>query len=74
MTLGTPHHGAPLERGGTWIDTLLGVSRYSALGRHADPQLELDFGEARRWVALGANHLDLLSRADVYAKLLELLP
>jgi len=28
--LGTPHHGAPLERGGNWIDTLLGVSRYSA--------------------------------------------
>jgi len=28
--LGTPHHGAPLERGGSWIDTLLAVSRYSA--------------------------------------------
>ena len=150
VTLGTPHHGAPLERGGNWIDTLLGVSRYSAplvrlgqlrsagvtdlrygnvldahwegrdrfahggdprgalalpegvtcvaiaaslsaapgpapsgdglvpvdsaLGRHADPQLELDFGEARRWIAYGANHLDLLSSAAVYAKLLELLP
>lgn len=34
ITLGTPHHGAPLERGGNWIDVLLGVSRYSApLGR-----------------------------------------
>jgi len=34
ITLGTPHHGAPLERGGNWIDLLLGVSRYSApLGR-----------------------------------------
>jgi pimeloyl-ACP methyl ester carboxylesterase len=34
VTLGTPHHGAPLERGGNWIDLLLGVSRYSApLGR-----------------------------------------
>ena len=30
ITLGTPHHGAPLERGGNWIDLLLGVSRYSA--------------------------------------------
>jgi pimeloyl-ACP methyl ester carboxylesterase len=30
ITLGTPHHGAPLERGGSWIDLLLGVSRYSA--------------------------------------------
>jgi pimeloyl-ACP methyl ester carboxylesterase len=24
--LGTPHHGAPLERGGAWVDFLLGVS------------------------------------------------
>jgi pimeloyl-ACP methyl ester carboxylesterase len=30
ITLGTPHHGAPLERGGNWIDLLLGISRYSA--------------------------------------------
>jgi pimeloyl-ACP methyl ester carboxylesterase len=29
-TLGTPHHGAPLERGGNWVDVLLGMSRYSA--------------------------------------------
>jgi hypothetical protein len=28
--LGTPHHGAPLERGGNWIDTLLEISAYSA--------------------------------------------
>jgi pimeloyl-ACP methyl ester carboxylesterase len=28
--LGTPHHGAPLERGGSWVDLLLGVSSYSA--------------------------------------------
>jgi pimeloyl-ACP methyl ester carboxylesterase len=28
--LGSPHHGAPLERGGNWLDVLLGVSRYSA--------------------------------------------
>ena len=28
--LGTPHHGAPLERGGNWVDILLGVSKYSA--------------------------------------------
>jgi len=30
ITLGAPHHGAPLERGGNWIDLLLGISRYSA--------------------------------------------
>lgn len=28
--LGTPHHGAPLERGGNLFETLLGISRYSA--------------------------------------------
>jgi len=28
--LGTPHHGAPLERGGNWVDVVLGLSRYSA--------------------------------------------
>ncbi len=30
ICLGTPHHGAPLERGGNWVDFLLGISRYSA--------------------------------------------
>jgi pimeloyl-ACP methyl ester carboxylesterase len=30
MCLGSPHHGAPLERGGSWVDVLLGISRYSA--------------------------------------------
>ena len=34
VCLGSPHHGAPLERGGSWIDVLLDISRYSApLGR-----------------------------------------
>jgi hypothetical protein len=28
--LGTPHHGAPLERGGHWIDVLIGASPYTA--------------------------------------------
>ena len=27
--LGTPHHGAPLERAGNWVDVILGSSRYS---------------------------------------------
>jgi hypothetical protein len=30
VCLGTPHHGAPLERAGSWIDVLLGAHRYSA--------------------------------------------
>jgi len=28
--LGSPHHGAPLERAGSWIDMLLGISPYTA--------------------------------------------
>ena len=28
--LGTPHHGAPLERAGHWIDLVLGATPYSA--------------------------------------------
>jgi pimeloyl-ACP methyl ester carboxylesterase len=28
--LGTPHHGAPLERGGQWIDSLLRTTGYTA--------------------------------------------
>jgi len=146
--LGTPHHGAPLERGGNWVDMLLSASPYSAplarlgkirsagitdlrfgnlvdedwnkrdrfessgdsrvavplpkrvacyaicattgeeagdlsdrligdgivplasaLGRHANPRLALHFDESRQWVAYGINHLDLLSRPEVYARI-----
>ncbi|HET7755449.1 MAG TPA: alpha/beta fold hydrolase [Anaeromyxobacteraceae bacterium] len=28
--LGTPHHGAPLERGGNWVDLVLGINPYTA--------------------------------------------
>ena len=28
--LGTPHHGAPLEKGGNWIDGILEINSYSA--------------------------------------------
>jgi pimeloyl-ACP methyl ester carboxylesterase len=28
--LGTPHHGAPLERGGNWVDMVLAISPYTA--------------------------------------------
>jgi pimeloyl-ACP methyl ester carboxylesterase len=30
LCLGSPHHGAALERGGNWVGILLGISRYSA--------------------------------------------
>ena len=146
--LGTPHHGAPLERGGNVVDRLLGHSRYtaplarlgkirsagitdlrygnlveqdwkgrdrfersgdvrttvplpegvqcytiaattanktgtitarligdgmvplaSALGRHRDPGRTLAFPQSRRWIGYGMNHLDLLSRCEVHARL-----
>ena len=43
----------------------------SALGRHARPELSLAFPEAHRWVALGVNHLGLLSSPAVFAQLRE---
>ena len=143
--LGTPHHGAPLERGGNWIDILLGSAPYaaplarlgkirsagitdlrygylrdedwagndrfarraddraplplpagvtcfaaaaalgetpaackgrlwgdslvpvgSALGRHRRDAYDLGIPDDRTWVGYGMNHLDLLSRPDVY--------
>jgi pimeloyl-ACP methyl ester carboxylesterase len=30
ICLGTPHHGAPYERAGNWVDIALGISPYSA--------------------------------------------
>ncbi|MES2957622.1 MAG: alpha/beta hydrolase [Pseudomonadota bacterium] len=30
VCLGTPHHGAPLERAGHWVDILLGATPYAA--------------------------------------------
>ncbi len=30
VCLGTPHHGAPLERGGSWLEALFGTSHFSA--------------------------------------------
>jgi hypothetical protein len=146
--LGTPHHGAPLERAGHWIDVVLGAAPYaapfarltqvrsagitdlrhgnlldedwvggdrhergadrrqhlplpdklrcyaaaasvgkqvddlkdrllgdglvpvdSALGRHPNPMRTLAFAADRQWLAHGTNHMELLSRPEVYAQL-----
>ncbi|HZW14001.1 MAG TPA: alpha/beta fold hydrolase [Noviherbaspirillum sp.] len=146
--LGTPHHGAPLERIGNWIDVLLKATRYaapfarlgkirsagitdlrfgnlleedwtgrdrfargpdrrqllplpsgvqcytvaatlgkaigsmtdrilgdglvpldSALGIHEQGERRLDFTPDRQWVACETGHMDLLSSADVYARI-----
>jgi hypothetical protein len=138
--LGTPHHGAPLERGGNWVHTVLGASPYlqpfgrlaglrsagitdlrhgnllasdwrsgrfahrdarspmalpagvicfavagsigpqavgdglvtveSALGRHRQRTRDLRLPNARRFVAEGVGHLDLLSSPEVGRQLL----
>lgn len=146
--LGTPHHGAPLERGGNWVNIVLeaapyaapfgrlgkirsagitdlrygnlldedwaerdrfkhapdtrrpvplpdGVACYtaavttgkragdlsdrlladglvqvsSALGRHRDAGRSLPVPESRQWIGYGMNHMDLLSRPEVYAQI-----
>jgi hypothetical protein len=41
----------------------------SALGRHANPALDLGLPPERQWVAYGATHLDLLSSPEVYERL-----
>ena len=148
VCLGSPHHGAPLERAGHWVDVVLGAAPYaapfarlgkirsagitdlrrgnlvdedwvgrdrfvrdadrrqpvplppkvrcfaiaattglqsgdlkdrllgdglvpldSARGRHADPARTLAFAAERQWVGYGMNHLDLLSRPEVFAQL-----
>jgi len=143
--LGSPHHGAPLEQGGNWIDTLLKISPYSApfagltqarssgitdlryghlleedrqgrdrfervgdqrspvplpngvqcyavatsinndaatlgdeligdglvtvnsaLGRHKQQDLQLNFPEDHQWIGRNINHMELLSHPEVY--------
>jgi hypothetical protein len=48
-------------------DGLVPVS--SALGIHRDSRLTLAFPVSHQWTAYRANHLDLLSRADVYERI-----
>jgi pimeloyl-ACP methyl ester carboxylesterase len=73
VCLGSPHHGAPLERRGHWVDVLLGVSRYSAplarLGKIRSPGVtDMRFGnvldehwEGRDRFAHGREHRTRLS-------------
>ena len=139
--LGTPHHGAPLERAGNLVDAIMGLSPYSgplcalgkirsagitdlrhgylldgdwegrdrfgrappvrtpvplpsgvdcyaiagkrgsanlvgdglvpvdsALGRHEDPALALQFPVSHRWVGEGIGHMELLGHPEVYQR------
>jgi hypothetical protein len=70
--LGTPHHGAALERGGNWLHTVLGVSPYLApftrLARlRSDGITDLRHGNvlARDWEAGPYLHRDTRSIAPL---------
>jgi hypothetical protein len=41
----------------------------SALGSHRDPAFDLRFPPARRWIAWGTGHIDLLGRPEVYERI-----
>jgi hypothetical protein len=41
----------------------------SALGRHADPRMDLNFVPRKTWVAYDTGHLDLLASAQVYRQI-----
>jgi pimeloyl-ACP methyl ester carboxylesterase len=56
------------------LDQLLGdglVPLDSALGRHPNAAKALAFPPERQWIARGTTHLDLMGRAEVYARLRE---
>jgi hypothetical protein len=62
------------KRPGDLNDRLLGdglVSLSSALGRHEDPDRSLPIPEPHQWVGRGMNHMDLLSRPEVYGRIRE---
>jgi pimeloyl-ACP methyl ester carboxylesterase len=45
----------------------------SALGEHLDPALDLGFPDANRWIGFEMDHLDLLDRPEVYARIVSCL-
>lgn len=60
------------RRQGDFKDNLMGdglVPLASALGRDPDPGRALGFPEHRQWIGYQMNHLDVLSRPEVYAQL-----
>jgi hypothetical protein len=60
------------KKPGDLNDRLLGdglVSVSSALGRHEEADRSLPIPESRQWVGYGMNHLDLLSRPEVYEQI-----
>ena len=56
--LGTPHHGAPLERGGNWVDVLLGRDRLlrsiGSPGKDPQRRASRTFASATCWTRIGS--------------------
>tara|TARA_R110001632_G_scaffold82057_3_gene182297 strand:- start:436 stop:1641 length:1206 start_codon:yes stop_codon:yes gene_type:complete len=48
-------------------DNMVGVK--SALGQHSKPSKNLKFKKENTWVAYESNHLDLLNKPEIYAKI-----
>ena len=60
------------KREGDFKDSLMGdglVPLASALGRDPDPRRSLAFPESRQWIGYQMNHLDVLARPEVYARI-----
>ncbi|HEY0064310.1 MAG TPA: alpha/beta hydrolase [Telluria sp.] len=54
--LGTPHHGAPLERGGNWVHLLIDKSAYSAPFSRLGKIRSAGITDLRHGSVLGADH------------------
>ena len=66
--LGTPHHGAPLERGGHVLDTLLELSRYSAPIATLSKSRSAGITDLRNGIITDENeHVPLPKRVKCYA-------
>jgi pimeloyl-ACP methyl ester carboxylesterase len=56
--LGSPHHGAPLERGGHWIDVILGASPYTAAFARLGKLRSAGIADLRHGTLLNADEAD----------------
>lgn len=66
--LGTPHLGAPLERGGRWLETALGLSPYSAPLARAGKRRSAGIKDLRDGnVTRDGRHVPLPHGVDCYA-------
>jgi pimeloyl-ACP methyl ester carboxylesterase len=67
--LGTPHHGAPLERGGHWLDFVMDLSPYSAPFTRIGKARSAGITDLRHGTITtgGHEHVPLPARTQCYA-------